>query len=1238
MTSTVESISARGVYNLQSTGEKPAAPFSNALQISAATELLKSTGQFEKWQVLSQKNDAEAVMLSDMVLERHDLLEQARSGADIDWDRFDRLTGSLAQKGIFLHSGSRMKTMVRLPEPGAGSIPPVRETAFEKNDTNADAVSGPHPVSNTPAVSASTPPSLSDMDEMVLEMRCDRLILSPALMAYGNETQIFLPLVQTSRILSFNLSAEEGTGRVRGWFMDNNRTLDFDPDTGTGRVEDRSIALPKDRYMVGEDDLYVDSRILSDWFPVDFSYDFSNQWVALDPRETLPFQESMAREAAMKQLNPAQRNEAQLPLKTPEYRLADPLFVDFGLSARHEDPDNGAKRDEGSFYLLGTGDLGFMNSEIHVTGDEDDTVNAARLTLMREDPQAGLLGPLNASKVSIGDIKLSGFPVVGGSKYERGAFVGNLSLNNGGEFDTTYLSGSLAPGWDAQLYRNGVLLDSLRVGEDGRYTFEEVPLYYGANEFTLKFYGPQGQEKEKTERIIVGSDMIQKGRSEYQVSITQKDGKLFEPVGSPDTMDKETARFVGRYRYGLTDNLSLQGGIQSQTIDGEEHDYLNAGVQGAVKETLLSADVVKDLAGGTAVEMLGQKKVGPVNLKVKQQLFDDFTREGETALSNKTTSKTEVSAFGTLPGNKILSDIPFSLSLRHTDRERSEENSVSTRLTAGLKNTHISSYLRWKDNSDLPENNASVDGAVDLTANLGKLRLMGNMAYELHPESRVNQAKISGLYALNRELSSELSVTDNFENDDRVTGSLGLNWNNGNFILSPQVSYSSDGEFAAALSFSTSFGMDGRSGNVDFSAAREASRGAVSARVYEDRNNNTIFDEGDAPISGVEVKADQAYKSAVTDEDGFAFLTGLGKNRQTDISLNRDSLEDPFWEPSVKGNSILPRPGHVESIDIPVMTTGEIDGYLYLEKESGSRKSLNHVPLQLVDGSGEVVQEVKSEYDGFYLFMKVPPGDYEVRLEPEFAQTLGASAFPSDPVAIGNDGAVVAGHDLVFAPLPGKSESRALAAAEPVAAEPAAAEPAVEKSSAVAALPAAGDTTPDQPFRFGLHVSSYRTMESAVRGISYQRDRQDIFGDRVPFTVQKTDLGPDMGTWYRVVAGSSEDMADIKALKNGLEYQAEKLNNRRPWANPMAIEKAGGRTVHTASYQTYDKALAHLNALCRDLGSDMPEQVSVRPVNLGEKGVWYRVELGEFERTEDAAPLVATLEERGEYARVMPLS
>ena len=155
------------------------------------------------------------------------------------------------------------------------------------------------------------------------------------------------------------------------------------------------------------------------------------------------------------------------------------------------------------------------------------------------------------------------------------------------------------------------------------------------------------------------------------------------------------------------------------------------------------------------------------------------------------------------------------------------------------------------------------------------------------------------------------------------------------------------------------------------------------------KNNNKLFDKGDEPIQGAEVNAEQAYKKAKTNGEGIAFLTGLPKYNPTDITLKTESLEDPFWEPSLKGNSIVPRPGHVEILDIPVVVTGEIDGTLLIENKTGEKTRLKHMPVQLVDKSGQVIQETKSEYDGFYLFMKVPPGDYFVRLDPAYEANLG---------------------------------------------------------------------------------------------------------------------------------------------------------------------------------------------------------------------------------------------------------
>ena len=41
-------------------------------------------------------------------------------------------------------------------------------------------------------------------------------------------------------------------------------------------------------------------------------------------------------------------------------------------------------------------------------------------------------------------------------------------------------------------------------------------------------------------------------------------------------------------------------------------------------------------------------------------------------------------------------------------------------------------------------------------------------------------------------------------------------------------------------------------------------------------------------------------------------------------------------------------------------------------------KAVSNVRILLVNVDGKVLQEVKSAYDGFYLFSKVPPGAYKV--------------------------------------------------------------------------------------------------------------------------------------------------------------------------------------------------------------------------------------------------------------------
>jgi hypothetical protein len=79
---------------------------------------------------------------------------------------------------------------------------------------------------------------------------------------------------------------------------------------------------------------------------------------------------------------------------------------------------------------------------------------------------------------------------------------------------------------------------------------------------------------------------------------------------------------------------------------------------------------------------------------------------------------------------------------------------------------------------------------------------------------------------------------------------------------------------------------------------------------------------------------------------------------------------------------------------IPLAGGGAIEGTLL--KDGGS--PFEGLDLELVDKSGKVVGLARSDYDGFFMFDRVPPGTYALRLTDasrDAAQAITASLRPS---------------------------------------------------------------------------------------------------------------------------------------------------------------------------------------------------------------------------------------------------
>src|SRR5207342_922538 len=98
-------------------------------------------------------------------------------------------------------------------------------------------------------------------------------------------------------------------------------------------------------------------------------------------------------------------------------------------------------------------------------------------------------------------------------------------------------------------------------------------------------------------------------------------------------------------------------------------------------------------------------------------------------------------------------------------------------------------------------------------------------------------------------------------------------------------------------------------------------------------------------------------------------------------------LEDPSLAPKNALQVIVPRPGVAAKIEIGLVGSGDIEGMLVQSDGRG----FEGLDLELVDQAGKVIASGGSDYDGFFLFDRIPYGRYSLRLTTDSAHAAGVS-------------------------------------------------------------------------------------------------------------------------------------------------------------------------------------------------------------------------------------------------------
>lgn len=838
-------------------------------------------------------------------------------------------------------------------------------------------------------------------DSWLFDLRSGQYRLGNGVRGYQTPQGICVDLADMVLALDLAVRVDRKLRRATGWVFDERRTLLIDRDAGTVRAGSASHPIGATDIRDTAAGWCIDLSRLNLWLGVPVAADLSNALLRIESKEKLPFQLAAERKARAAGIRPPVRFDlASLPQASRPYQGWATPSVDVVASAGAVRDARGGSYVQARYELFAAGEALGHSFDARLASDEEGVPDSLRLRLYRTDPEGRLLGPLRATHYAAGDVTLLSTGIVAGSAPGRGAVVTNRPVERPDAFDRTSFRGDLPAGWDAELYRNGQLLAFTTPDGAGRYAFLDVPLQYGSNRFEIILYGPQGQIRREIKQLQVGMDSIPPQQTWYWAGIAQENADLVEFRDRHQPWRRGWRGTLGVER-GLDARTSIAGYAHSLMIEDVRRNYAELALRRSIGPSLLELAGAYASDGGVAARASWLAAFGETYVRA------DALRGWGGFVSDRLTRNIGglYSILVDQPVKLGQTVLPFHLDLARTERISGVTSlDASARVSASFRAMTFTGQLDWSRSqvpggADPPDN---LTASLLANARIGRLRLRGEARVALSGQEADSRATLIGEWSASgdAEWRAELGYDKGLA---RARAGVGYTRRFKTLQLSGFGEVASDGSVAASLSLAFSFGPDPRrGGGWRMSSEKLGGRGQVLADVFMDDNGDGRRQPGEAAIAGVPLTAGNAYVDAATDAGGQAVIDGLEPYRPVLIGIDAGSLPDPYVQPALPGIVVTPRPGVAVRVALPMSAAGEIEGVAL--RDGG--QAIEGLLLELVDAEGRVRATSLSEFDGYFLFERVPYGRYTVRLAKD-----SAAALRLDPA-------------LVLSAVPGKAAPR----------------------------------------------------------------------------------------------------------------------------------------------------------------------------------------------------------------------
>ena len=835
-------------------------------------------------------------------------------------------------------------------------------------------------------------------DALLLELQSGQYKIGEPLRGYQTPEGVCVDLGDLIQALDLPVRLDKKSRRATGWLFAEDQKITIDRDSNTVQNVNGKREIASGAIRDTPEGWCMNLDALSGWLGVRLKPDLSNLVVRLDSDQKLPFLEAIERKSRAARLRKPQNTQfdlAAMPHADAPYRTWRTPSVDVQVQAQWNQRSGGQVQ----YEALASGEVAGLSYDARVSGSNNPLPDSLRLRLYRNDPAAGLLGPLKATSFALGDVDTPTTALSAQSSYGRGAFVTNRPLNLPSRFGLTTIRGILPAGWDVELYRNGELRAYQTDRGDGRYEFADVELDFGDNEFDLVLHGPQGQVRHERSTMPVGIENLPAGKTWYWAGAVEQGHDLLGQSRKSGSLPDPSSgwRWGGGVERGIDRRTTIGLSYNSSVFTGRRRHYLEGVVRRSVGPALVQVSAAQQFGAGAALRGEAIGRIGGVRFSGEATwVLGDFDSELVGAQQ-----RSEVNL--RLGGNLHLGGwhLPVEAGYRQTLSRR------GVRVTEALLHGSLR-ISRAALTFELLHRTASGDPALTAievqgnslgllgNTNLGRIKLRGQVHFGLDGNRPGFQQAQMVLEAPLGRASNLRASYDIDAPSDRQSLSLGYVRQFPRFALRGEGSVDNHGNLAFGVTLAFSLGPDPVDGGWRVSRDRLAAQGQATVEVFRDDNGDGLHQADEPGVTGVTVEAGFHHSDKPTNAGGLTVIDGLAPYVPVLVSIDAGSLEDPLLRPKGQGVVVVPRPGVSAKVLLPLAPTGEVEATLLGpdgEPQSG-------VTIELLDPAGHVLYQTVSDFDGYLLFDTVPYGDYRLQVGAPSAAAIGVQRALGQPLRI----------------------------------------------------------------------------------------------------------------------------------------------------------------------------------------------------------------------------------------------